>query len=147
MEVLKAMPSRSWNEYKKALARKGYSVHERKDKKGDLRVYALVKGNTKYKTSELGVGRNLMISKLPRTWQKLHYREMLAAQVNTSQNRWPEAVKDKLPARTTLTIVPARCPTRFPPMAELNSGSIFRSRYSTASTRSSTTGRLPTAAS
>ncbi len=87
------MPSRSWNEYKKALARKGYSVHERKDKKGDLRGYALVKGNTKYKTSELGVGRNLMISKLPRIWQKLHYREMLAAQVNTSQNRWPEAVQ------------------------------------------------------
>ncbi len=65
MEVLKAMPSRSWNEYKKALARKGYSVHERKDKKGDFRGYALVKGNTKYKTSELGVGHNLMISKLP----------------------------------------------------------------------------------
>ena len=58
-------------------------VYERKDKKDILRGYALLKGNTKYKASELGVARNLMISKLPRTWQKLHYRERLAAQVNT----------------------------------------------------------------
>ena len=52
-----------------------------------------LKGNTKYKASELGVARNLMISKLPRTWQKLHYRERLAAQVNTSQIHRPEPVK------------------------------------------------------
>ena len=80
MEVLRIMPSWSWEEYKKALARRGYSVYERKDKKDVLRGYAILKGNTKYKASELGVARNLMISKLPRTWQKLHYRERLAAQ-------------------------------------------------------------------
>ena len=34
-----------------------------------------------------------MISKLPRTWQKLHYRERLAAQVNTYQSYRPEPVK------------------------------------------------------
>lgn len=34
-----------------------------------------------------------MISKLPRTWQKLHYRERLAAQVNTSQIHRPEPVQ------------------------------------------------------
>ena len=79
MEVLRTMPSWSWEEYKKALARRGYSVYERKDKKDVLRGYAILKGNTKYKASELGVARNLMISKLPRTWQKLHYRERLAA--------------------------------------------------------------------
>ena len=76
MEVLRTMPSWSWEEYKKALARRGYSVYERKDKKDVLRGYAILKGNTKYKASELGVARNLMISKLPRTWQKLHYREV-----------------------------------------------------------------------
>ena len=89
MEVLRTMPSWSWEEYKKALARRGYSVYERKDKKDVLRGYAILKGNTKYKASELGVARNLMISKLPRTWQKLHYRERLAAQVNTSQSHRP----------------------------------------------------------
>ena len=42
MEVLKAMPSWSWDEYKNALIRKGYTVHEREDKKGILRGYALM---------------------------------------------------------------------------------------------------------
>ena len=93
MEVLKAMPLWSWNEYKNALTLKGYVVYERENKKGVLRGYALMHGNTKYKASELGVGRNLMISKLPRTWQKLHYRERLAAQVNTSQSYRPEPVQ------------------------------------------------------
>ena len=62
MEVLKTMPSWSWEEYKNALAQKGYIVHEREDTKGVLHGYALVNGNTKYKASELGVGRNLTIS-------------------------------------------------------------------------------------
>ena len=93
MEVLRTMPSWSWEEYKKTLARRGYSVYERKDKKDVLRGYAILKGNAKYKASELGVARNLMISKLPRTWQKLHYRERLAAQVNPYQSHRPEPVQ------------------------------------------------------
>ena len=40
MEVLKAMPLWSWDDYKNALIRKGYTVHEREDKKGILRGYA-----------------------------------------------------------------------------------------------------------
>ena len=72
MDVLTAMSSWSWEAYRKALIRKGYTVHEKRDRNGVLRGYALVKGNTRYKASELGVARNLMISKLPRTWEKLH---------------------------------------------------------------------------
>ena len=83
MEVLKAMPSWSWDEYKSALIRKGYTVHEREDKKGILRGYALVHGNTKYKASELGVGRNLMVSKLPATWEKLYHQPAIAIRNNT----------------------------------------------------------------
>ena len=74
MEVLKTMPSWSWEEYKNTLALKGYIIHEREDTKGVLHGYALVKGNTKYKASELGVGRNLTISKLSTTWKKLHHQ-------------------------------------------------------------------------
>ena len=83
MEVLKAMPSWSWDEYKSALIRKGYTVHEREDKKGILRGYALVHGNTKYKASELGVGRNLMVLKLPATWEKLYHQPAIAIRNNT----------------------------------------------------------------
>lgn len=92
MDVLKSMQSWSWEEYKNALIRKGYTVHEREDKKGILRGYALVNGNTKYKASELGVGRNLMISKLPATWKKLHHQPATAIRNNASQTVQQPAV-------------------------------------------------------
>lgn len=83
MKVLKSIQSWSWEAYKNALIGKGYAVHERKDGNGILRGYALVNGNTKYKASELGVGRNLMISKLPKTWEKLHYQSRVGTLNNT----------------------------------------------------------------
>ncbi len=85
MDALKSMQSWSWEAYKNALVRKGYAIHERKDGNGILRGYALVNGNTKYKASELGVGRNLMISKLPKTWEKLHYKPQVSASNNQSK--------------------------------------------------------------
>ena len=66
------MSSWSWMDYKAALIRKGYSVLERRDSKNILRGYILQKGNARYKASELGVGRNLMASKLYQTWMKEH---------------------------------------------------------------------------
>ena len=86
MDILKSMQAWSWDEYKNALIRKGYVVYEREDKQGILRGYALVHGNTKYKASELGIGRNLMISKLPATWNKLHYKSATIIRNNTPQN-------------------------------------------------------------
>ena len=85
MDTLKSMQSWSWEEYKNTLIRKGYTIHERKDGNGILRGYALVNGNTKYKASELGVGRNLMISKLPKTWEKLHHKPQVTASSNQSK--------------------------------------------------------------
>ena len=97
MDALRLMPEWSWEEYKNALTRKGYSVHERKDAQHVIRGYALVNGNTKYKASELGVARNLMISKLPKTWNKLHHKPQVTAVSNqpkeaqTEQNLKPSA--------------------------------------------------------
>ena len=79
MDALKSMQSWSWEEYKDTLIRKGYTVHEREDGNGILRGYTLVNGNTKYKASELGVGRNLMVTKLPKTWEKLHHKPQVTA--------------------------------------------------------------------
>lgn len=78
MSILKAMPKWSWENYKAALIQKGYTVHERLDKKSVLRGYVIRKGNAKYKASELGVARNLMASKLQHTWQKLHHQPNVA---------------------------------------------------------------------
>ena len=56
-----------------------------RDKKGLLRGYALMNGNTKYKASELGIGRNLMVSKLPATWKKLHHQPATVIRNNAPQ--------------------------------------------------------------
>jgi len=72
--VLKAMPKWSWEDYKNGISQKGYKVNELIDKDGILRGYSLMKGHTKYKASDIGVGRNLTAGKLERTWTKLHYQ-------------------------------------------------------------------------
>lgn len=102
MDALKSMQSWSWVEYKDALIQKGYAVHERKDGNGILRGYALVNGNTKYKASELGVGRNLMVTKLPKTWEKLHHKPQVNASSNLSKETQTEQTP-KAPASTNYT--------------------------------------------
>lgn len=59
----------SLNDYFDGLRAKGYDVKTRTDEAGILRGYVLRKGNSKFKASEIGKGRNLMASKLEGTWK------------------------------------------------------------------------------
>ena len=72
MEALRELDKWSWDGYKERLAAKGYELHLRKDKKDMIRGYVLCKGNTRFKASELGKGRNLTASRIRQTWEKLH---------------------------------------------------------------------------
>lgn len=72
MEALHELDKWSWNGYQERLAAKGYDLYLRKDKKDVIRGYVLFKGNTKFKASELGKGRNLTASRIKHTWEKLH---------------------------------------------------------------------------
>lgn len=72
VSILKAMPKWSWDDYVRKLQAKGYKVNARFDRKSVLRGYSIGIGNSTYKASELGKGRNLMASKIERTWQMLH---------------------------------------------------------------------------
>lgn len=72
LDVLGRMGKWSLEDYFARLEAKGYDVKVRKDDKGIVRGYVLKKGNAKFKASELGKGRNLMVSKLEGTWNKLH---------------------------------------------------------------------------
>ena len=72
MEALRELNEWSWNGYRERLAAKGYDLYLRKDKKNVIRGYVLLKGNTKFKASELGKGRNLTASRIRQTWEKLH---------------------------------------------------------------------------
>lgn len=84
MEALRELDKWSWDGYQERLAAKGYKLYLRKDKKDVIRGYVLLKGNTKFKASELGKGRNLTASRIRQTWEKLHQGK--AQQVRPTTN-------------------------------------------------------------
>lgn len=72
MLVLKDMKSFSWEEFNHRMAARGYDLRFHKDSKNQVRGYTVRKGNSIYKSSELGRSRNLMPSKIQETWKGLH---------------------------------------------------------------------------
>ena len=72
MAVLRQMKEWSLDGYFGGLRARGYEVHTRPDNDGIIHGYALCMGNAKFKASELGKGRNLMVTKLEATWNRLH---------------------------------------------------------------------------
>lgn len=87
VSILKAMPKWSWDEYVRKLQAKGYKVNPRYDGKSVLRGYSIGIGNSTYKASELGKGRNLMASKIERTWQMLHPNMENTLQTDESRDK------------------------------------------------------------
>lgn len=70
--ILRGMANYDWNDYKHNLENCGYKVHEQRDKQGVLHGYTILRGNSRFKSSTLGKGRNLTVPKLEGTWKKLH---------------------------------------------------------------------------
>lgn len=70
-EILRAMPSWSWNDYAARIRAKGYTIMIRPGKKG-VYGYSIGKGKATFKASELGTGRKLTASRIENTWNKLH---------------------------------------------------------------------------
>ena len=69
---LRGMPNYDWSSYKHCIESHGYKVHEQRDKQGILHGYTILRGNSRFKSSTLGKGRNLTVPKLEATWKKLH---------------------------------------------------------------------------
>lgn len=81
-DILRHMPAFSWLDYKTQLESRGYKVKIQRDKENVVRGYSVKKGNSSYKSSELGTGRNLIPTKIEDTWRKLHpVQKPMAAQV------------------------------------------------------------------
>lgn len=70
--ILRGMPNYDWSSYKHCIESHGYKVHEQRDKQGILHGYTILRGNSRFKSSTLGKGRNLTVPKLEATWKKLH---------------------------------------------------------------------------
>lgn len=72
IDALKSLPRWSLEEYFRLLRAKGYEVRVRPDRNDAVHGYSLKKGNTVYRASQLGKGRNLTVKNISATWQKLH---------------------------------------------------------------------------
>ena len=73
-EVLQSLNRFDWRDYVAGLKEYGYQVELKRSKDGVVRGYTVAKGNSVYKSSELGKGRRLMPSKIMATW-RLHHPE------------------------------------------------------------------------
>ena len=71
MDILRAKPSWSWNDYAARIRAKGYTIMIRPGKKG-VYGYSIGKGKARFKASELGTGRKLTASRIEDTWNRLH---------------------------------------------------------------------------
>ena len=83
MDILKSLPRFDWMDYETMLTKRGYKVKLQRDKENKVRGYSVKMGNSSYKSSELGTGRNLMPSQIETTRRKLHpLQKPMAAQVS-----------------------------------------------------------------
>ena len=163
MEALRELDEWSWGGYRERLAAKGYELHLRKDKKDMIRGYVLCKGNTRFKASELGKGRNLTASRIRQTWEKLHPEQDKQKTKQASPTPKPTAkptpkppvpnaakqkpqpvIRQRNPVYEDYTdYKPNRQPTDLS-MTARPTNVICPARCSTSSTTSSTTKNLPT---
>ena len=70
--ILRRMLRFNADEYFDELRKKGYDVKLRRDSSGRLCGYTVGMGATVIKASDLGRGRNLMASRLEKTWEGMH---------------------------------------------------------------------------
>lgn len=86
LDILRRMARFDCEEYVRMLGRKGYVVRLTRDSLGQVRGYTIGRGNSVYKSSQLGKGRNLMPSKIEQTWRSLHPVDRTADAVSTIGN-------------------------------------------------------------
>lgn len=72
MDALRSMDRFDWSDYVERLKQSDYDVLLQKDSQDVVRGYSIKRGNSTYKSSSLGKGRNLMPSKIEATWKDLH---------------------------------------------------------------------------
>lgn len=98
LDVLRQMSKFDWEKYVQLLGRKGYIVNLKRDSKDIVRGYTVGKGNSVYKSSQLGTGRHLTPSKIEETWKSLQPVEQTAA---TKAAGYSEAAQETAPQQTS----------------------------------------------
>lgn len=93
MDALRSMDRFDWNDYVERLKQYGYDVMLQKDSQNIVRGYSIKRGNSTYKSSSLGKGRNLMPSKIEATWNELH-KEVLQKENADIYNHWKNTYEE-----------------------------------------------------
>ena len=88
MDALRSMDRFDWNNYVERLRQYGYDAMLQKDSQYVVRGYSIKKGNSTYKSSSLGKGRNLMPSKIEATWKELHKDFHQQEDANIKNHAW-----------------------------------------------------------
>ena len=71
-DALLHMSAFDWGIYMRLLEAKGYEVMLKRDSRNEVKGYTIKRGNSTYKSSEIGKGRIYMPSKIEATWARLH---------------------------------------------------------------------------
>ena len=74
--ALLKMSAFDWGTYMRLLKAKGYEVMLKRDRQNEVKGYTIKRGNSTYKSSEIGKGRIYMPSKILATWARLHGKTM-----------------------------------------------------------------------
>lgn len=93
MDALRSMDRFDWSDYVERLKQSDYDVMLQKDSQDVVRGYSIKKGNSTYKSSSLGKGRNLMPSKIEATWNELH-KEVLQKENADIYNHWKNTYEE-----------------------------------------------------
>ena len=114
IEALKSMDSFDFNTYEAKLKAKGYGVKVMRDSIGKVCGYSVKKGNSIYKSSELGHSRSLTPSRLRTTWEKLHWDKSVHAQ--TLNPKGTQSTRTVTPNKPTFTQPKQQSPLRQMPL-------------------------------
>ena len=89
LQVLRELPRFSWQRYKTLLEARGYEVmlRESTEEPGKVHGYTVKRGNSTFKASDLGTGRNLTAKNILQTHAKLHPKPVAAQSILTRTPR------------------------------------------------------------
>ena len=110
IEILRTMDEFSWQRYEMELVKRGYKVHLQEKDGGGVYGYSIKRGNSIYKSSVLGIGRNLTPSKIEATWAKLHPQERKSVPAKPVPQQIRTAVHIPADTRSAFPVISVHSP-------------------------------------
>ena len=72
ISILDEMRSFTWERYERAIRSLGYGIEIRRDSNDQVTGYTILKGHSRFKSSELSPSRDITPARILKTWKELH---------------------------------------------------------------------------